>query len=537
MIRSKAVDNFAGFGKLEETPPSRGMIDEANDPWVIKDIPPPPARGPGTPDLDTPWARDEDDDEDYTIESPGDNAIEDPAVRLPGIDHVKCMPNIELGQVIRVVNGTGDLVYEAFPVVGEDDDIYALKVMHNLEDWEVEANMTEILDIGPTFIKSWTCDGVGFLMTEYWPAVLPKYELLPSHLIEKLEDQLNILHSMRLIYLGLTREQILIQISDNIKNPAIVDATLADFGSNVQSIADLKAKPEILEQAFKKLVLNAPTSRYFIDRHVTLAMVLDDPTHLDRAVIYRLKDKRSDSQYQRDTQMNKEGFFKVRAENFKAKISKTCLHGYDVMALLGSGTFGVVHQACDIDQNCNYAIKMQSIESDSTDGEDISPELERWRSEAKITEMFSEMYGIGPKFVAFWECEDIGFIVTDRWDGSLKKGERLTPDQIAKLEVQLRTLNDNGWVHSDALEKNILVKRNRTKEITDVTLTDFGLTKTIAEWMSPTVDPPLEKMYTYFIHPYNNTRFYFKDLGITLADVKGDPTHLDKALIYYLRQM
>lgn len=79
---------------------------------------------------------------------------------------------------------------------------------------------------------------------------------------------------------------------------------------------------------------------------------------------------------------------------------------------------------------------------------------------------------IGPHFVAVaaWKCEDVGFLVMEKWDGTLRPSDKLSKKAlIGKLEDQVGKLKGMGLVHGDILHKNILVRRDSSGNVKDVT--------------------------------------------------------------------
>ena len=155
-----------------------------------------------------------------------------------------------------------------------------------------------------------------------------------------------------------------------------------------------------------------------------------------------------------------------------------------------------------------------------------------FQTEAKFSRRLAR-HGIGAKHIADWECDGVGFIVTERWDGELPRHGCPPPNVLRKLYDQIIELSHMGLVHSDILEKNILVRYNDVDgEIIDATLTDFGLMKRVKMFLR---DPDwVEVMYEYHVNPANNTHYYYKENNVTLHDVQRNPYHLDIALIWHL---
>lgn len=221
-----------------------------------------------------------------------------------------------------------------------------------------------------------------------------------------------------------------------------------------------------------------------------------------------------------------------KTENFRVKwlrhsrpVATACLKGYEIKKMLGKGTFGVVHEACEMEDQCDYTFKMLDLLGIESTEEDYIKEV-------NTMEMLSNGYDIGPKFFKSWVCDDVAFIVTEKWDSSLPVNVCVPANLIEKLINQIGQLHALGLVHGDILEKNVLVKMQKNK-ITDITLTDFGSIQTAKDWQA---DP--QWILTYYGYHHNaGLHAYYKDNGISSADVINDPTHLDRALVYKLKKI
>lgn len=229
------------------------------------------------------------------------------------------------------------------------------------------------------------------------------------------------------------------------------------------------------------------------------------------------------------------------------KMREVCLNGYQLLDLLGKpGTYGLVKQAC-LDGDCNYALKIQNISK--------SNDKKVFDSECQYSEILSRKYGIGPKFIARWECNNFGtqygFIVTEKWDKTLyeiltsKSTKQICEAKfIQKLYEQVQNIHKEGLIHSDILPKNILVKLNSKQEIADVTLADFGLMRPLQSWLQYPIAKEndltldVETMYKYFTNPESGApaNKYFIDRQVTLEMVQQNPKHLDIALIWVLQK-
>jgi serine/threonine protein kinase len=224
---------------------------------------------------------------------------------------------------------------------------------------------------------------------------------------------------------------------------------------------------------------------------------------------------------------------KLKFQTERLYINKICLKGYKLEKYIAEGGYGLVYQACDTENKCNYAIKIQPLYFNN------ETRIDDWLREVKLTGILNIEHDIGPKFIGAWLCEEdqVGIIISELWDGQLDNFVCPPKYLIEKLQKQIDIINNLGYVHGDIRPRNILVKKNKENEIIDVTLTDFGTVNTPEQWKQD------EKDYG-FIKSYYNDHFdmdsesydYYKDNKITLKDVIKDPFHFDKALIYYFNK-
>lgn len=123
----------------------------------------------------------------------------------------------------------------------------------------------------------------------------------------------------------------------------------------------------------------------------------------------------------------------------------------------------------------------------------------------------------------------ITLMVTEKWDDSLKTNYDINSKILEKLCREIETVHKNGYIHGDIARRNILVKINNQKSITNITLSDFGFLDTIDNWKKSS--DRLLKAYKYQKNMFED---YYTKNNIQLEDVKKDPTHLDKGLIWEL---
>lgn len=229
----------------------------------------------------------------------------------------------------------------------------------------------------------------------------------------------------------------------------------------------------------------------------------------------------------------------INKSEFKGK---TVDEVYDVLkegGYIHEGSYGVVYQACDVDNNCNYVIKIQIIKDKNA--------LDTWKKEVEIMIKFNE-YNIGPHIAAAWTCTDgehlFGIFAAEKWDGNLGDLDIDTcPPKhlIDKFESQIKTIHKLGYVHGDIMPKNVLVKKDDDGNITDLTITDFGTVDTPANWkLKENSYGWIETFYDYHVYFGERGRHgflwpYYENSMITLQDVVRSPALMDYDLLYHMK--
>ena len=213
-------------------------------------------------------------------------------------------------------------------------------------------------------------------------------------------------------------------------------------------------------------------------------------------------------------------------------IPDKCMKGYELKKFLSAGSYGSVYHACDPEANCMYVMKFQ--EANAT----FFKELEIARKLSKLN--------VGPKLIGGWKCEarNVGIMVTEKWDGSMEERDfdNIPTRLLTKLRKQIKIMHDNNLIHSDINHRNILVKRDKSGKLTDITLNDFGITKYLNE-MVPDANESDDKiweklewadrLYAYHLETPHHFE-YFDFLDPSFQEIVDNPQHLDKAFLHYL---
>jgi tRNA A-37 threonylcarbamoyl transferase component Bud32 len=213
----------------------------------------------------------------------------------------------------------------------------------------------------------------------------------------------------------------------------------------------------------------------------------------------------------------------------KAWVTPHSLRGFKLNRVLGSGTSGTVFDS-ETRHHDDVAIKAQFASPD-------------FKKECDLVRHMSQL-GVCPRYVKAWEDEGVGFLATEKWDMSLwdwiktykinrAQGYPLPKRLISKLGRLINVMHQNGYVHGDIMEKNIMLDLDEKGVPIDICLTDFGLTVKKKDWKD-NLDF-LKVLFDYHMSDCNYTNRYFQEQNIKFADVAIDPTHLDKALLYYMK--
>lgn len=227
------------------------------------------------------------------------------------------------------------------------------------------------------------------------------------------------------------------------------------------------------------------------------------------------------------------------------KINESCLKGIEIKDFLGNGTTASVYKIIDknLDKTIDYVVKLINLDASKDDynsnnyKEIIKEKYINFNKEAEISLLFSS-FNIGPKIYKYWICNDIniGVIITEKWDTTLreftdgyeyKKRVSILCNKLLvdKLNNQINEIHKLGYIHYDIKPENILIKLDNKNEIIDITITDFGLTKSI-EYKDAEF---IKVLYNYHKRKYPD---FFKKISIN--DLEKNPLLIDFGYIYEL---
>jgi len=175
----------------------------------------------------------------------------------------------------------------------------------NLEDWKKEVDVTLIFNkygIGSRIVDAWLCANetkvtqyntkkelFGIFAAEMWSGELKHDECPPKNIIDKLEKQIEKIHSLGYVHGDIFPKNILVKRN---KLGLITDATVSDFGlvdTKKNWVNDIQHMKTFYKYHVDKY--NSITAPYWNDFNYTRDDFMKDPSIMDRDMIYYYKSK------------------------------------------------------------------------------------------------------------------------------------------------------------------------------------------------------------------------------------------------------
>jgi len=198
--------------------------------------------------------------------------------------------------------------------------------------------------------------------------------------------------------------------------------------------------------------------------------------------------------------------------------------------LLGQGTFGQVGPVCQGYDDCQthednykYVVKIQDINKRT--------ETVIYNNEVRLNKILQSK-GLAVNFIDDWTCtekdNDYGFIIMDRWDGTLEqyhikeRTKEVPAENIKQLFNQLNGIHENGIFQNDIKSNNIFYKKKNDGSF-DFIIADFGISEEFVsnnpkyKYLNET-----EKIYDFYslydTLPIHNNRNIFKQYFTAKGD-------------------
>ena len=131
------------------------------------------------------------------------------------------------------------------------------------------------------------------------------------------------------------------------------------------------------------------------------------------------------------------------------------------------GAFGSISEVC-LKLDCKYIVKLIPLSYEKI--------YKTFLREALIAPMMAK-YGIGPKIYDIFICLNAGYIIMEKWDGSIRKltsSNELTENHLITISDLIVKMHNKGVIHNDLHTANVLYRKNN-KGSYDFCLTDYGL--------------------------------------------------------------
>ena len=158
--------------------------------------------------------------------------------------------------------------------------------------------------------------------------------------------------------------------------------------------------------------------------------------------------------------------FNEKPEEIKKKCETNYVLDNKAQTLFDSSSYGSLSDVC-LNSDCKYVIKLIKI-TNSSDYKDFI-------REALISSIASRKK-IGPKIYDIYTCLNFGYIIMDRWDGSIKNlitKNLITTERFKKILDTIKNMHNIGIIHNDLHIGNILYKIDNNNYT--FCITDFGL--------------------------------------------------------------
>lgn len=153
------------------------------------------------------------------------------------------------------------------------------------------------------------------------------------------------------------------------------------------------------------------------------------------------------------------------------EIKRKCETGYFLKkgsnTTFDVGAYGSISEVC-LKSDCKYVVKLIPLSHQKI--------YKTFLREALIAPLMAK-YGIGPKIHDVFTCLNAGYIIMDKWEGSIRKltGQNLlTNSHLSTICDTIVKMHDKGVIHGDLHTANVLFRRKRNGEY-EFCITDFGL--------------------------------------------------------------
>lgn len=152
------------------------------------------------------------------------------------------------------------------------------------------------------------------------------------------------------------------------------------------------------------------------------------------------------------------------------EIKKKCESGFFIKKngelKINKSVYGSVSEVCDNKDNCNYVLKLIPLKSKQY--------FETFLREALILPIMYKN-GIGPKVYDIFICLNSGYIIMEKYDGTIKSMiKEVENTYFHDICTLIQKMHSIGIIHNDLHTGNILYKKKEDNTYSFVII-DFGL--------------------------------------------------------------
>lgn len=153
------------------------------------------------------------------------------------------------------------------------------------------------------------------------------------------------------------------------------------------------------------------------------------------------------------------------------EIRKKCETNYllkkNSTTIFDVGAYGSISEAC-LNSDCKYVVKLIPLSHEKI--------YKTFLREALIAPIMAK-HGIGPKIHDIFICLNAGYIIMDKWEGSIRKltvNNLLNDIHLTDICDKIVKMHNLGVIHGDLHTANVLFRTNKIGGY-DFCITDYGL--------------------------------------------------------------
>ena len=135
--------------------------------------------------------------------------------------------------------------------------------------------------------------------------------------------------------------------------------------------------------------------------------------------------------------------------------------------IFDTGAYGSISEVC-LNSDCKYVVKLIPLSHEKI--------YKTFLREALIAPIMAK-HGIGPKIHDIFICLNAGYIIMDKWEGSIRKltaNNLLNDIHLTDICDKIVKMHNLGVIHGDLHTANVLFRTNKIGGY-DFCITDYGL--------------------------------------------------------------